>query len=257
MSLTSAVHEDGHGATPKVILRTADQYHLWRARTSAACWAATRMQIFDITDDECGRATKAWLESDRKSIDWVGRCWQIITTSLHDELFLKLIHVEQGRIATLMSEIRSALLVNIAEDVQPLRLELYAASMSGPNCDLQSYISFIFQRRDKLLFLEVKIPEEELIHVFLKGLHPVFQPLQVHFAIPGALPTTLDKAVEIARKFSASPIVHAELAKLKKNPSVSNSRNLEIAVMAINVVFPTVQLAVRIWGPKGKSLLGT
>ena len=110
-------------------------------------------------------------------LDAVGKCWSIITTSLHDDLFLKLVHVEQGHIATLMAEIRAALLVNIAEDVQPLRLELYAASMAKDcNNDLQSFIAYIIQRKDKLLFLKVAVPDEELSLIFLKGLPSVFQP---------------------------------------------------------------------------------
>ena len=76
--------------------------------------------------------------------DPIGKCWTLITQSLHDDLFLKLVHVEHGLIATLMLEIRAALLVNIAEDIQPLRLELYGASMQR-DCtnDLQTFIAYI------------------------------------------------------------------------------------------------------------------
>ena len=218
-SAAAAAATDADGArnsnhTVKVILRNAEQYHLWRARVSAACWAATRANVFAISDDECDAANEAYNKGDTK-LDLVGKCWSIITNALHDDLFIKLSHVKQGHIASLIEEIRLALLVNIAEDVQPLRLELYAATMTACNSDLQSYISYLVQRRDKLRFLEVKVPDVEMVHVFLKGLHPTFQPLQVYFAIPGALPDTFDKAVDIVRRFAATPVVHGELIKLK------------------------------------------
>ena len=212
-------------------LRTADQYHLWKARTHAACWAATRLDVFSIADDDCKQLNQNFLSAvedkpskDGKSaardsrIDPIGKCWTIITSSLHDDLFLKLVHVEPGKIATLMAEIRSALMVNMAEDVQPIRLELYSANMQRDcNNDLQSFIAYIIQRRDKLQFLKYKVPEDELIHVFLKGLPAIFQPLQVHFAIPGNTPNSFDALITLTRKFAGTPIVSAELAKLKSS----------------------------------------
>ena len=54
-----------------------------------------------------------------------------------------------------------------------------------------------------------------MISIFLKGLHPVFQPLQVHFSIPGNLPAKFDELVAIIRKFAATPTMAVELAKLK------------------------------------------
>ena len=51
--------------------------------------------------------------------------------------------------------------------------------------------------------------------IFLKGLHPVFQQLQVYFSIPGNMPTNFDAAVAIVRKFASSPVITMELAKLK------------------------------------------
>jgi len=57
------------------------------------------------------------------------------------------------------------------------------------------------------------VTEQELVQIFLRGLVPVFQPLQVYFSIPGSLPETFEKAVEIIRKFSTTPAVSAELAK--------------------------------------------
>ena len=42
-------------------------------------------------------------------------------------------------------------MINSAEEVQPLRLELYAASMiKDGNCDLQSYIAYLTHRLKKL-----------------------------------------------------------------------------------------------------------
>jgi hypothetical protein len=215
MSLTDSSAAAAAALRPvTVILRTADQYHLWKARISTACWSATRANVFEVSDNDCDKGLKVFAAGETKS-DWVGRCWSIVTNALHDELFMKLAHVQQGHLATLMSEIRAALLVNIAEDIQPLRLELYAANMQSCSNDLQTYISFIMVRRDKLLFLGVTVPEEEVVHVFLKGLHSVFQPLQVHFAVPGTTPTQFDKAIDIVRKYAASPTVYAELSKLK------------------------------------------
>ena len=70
-------------------------------------------------------------------------CWLIITNSLHDDLLLK-ITTKRGMLASLMGEINAALLINSAEEVQPLRLELYAASMQKDgNSDLQTYIAYM------------------------------------------------------------------------------------------------------------------
>ncbi len=206
----------------KITLRTADQYHIWKARIAAACWSVAKRNIFAVTDTQCSEAV-----AGEEKTDWVGKSWLLITSSLHDELFMKVSHVEHGLIASLLGEIRESLLVNIAEDVQPLRLELYGATMANTGSDLQSFISFIVTRKDKLSFLDVEIPDEELIAVLLKGLHAVFQPLQVHFAIPGNIPDSFAKTIEIIRKFSASPIVHNELNKLK---AVGLSQNIFASV---------------------------
>lgn len=232
MSLNANTSAAADDTRVRVILRTADQYHLWRARVNASCWAATRLQVFTITDKECISLLGKFAEDEKADSrhDVIGKCWTLITTSLHDELFLKLVHVIHGHIASLMDEIRSALLVNIAEDVQPLRLELYGASMQRDcNNDLQSFIAFLIQRKDKLAFLKVDIPDGEMVHIFLKGLPSIFQPLQVHFSIPGNKPESFDSIVDTVRKFSATPIVSAELAKLKsagisQNVFVSASR---------------------------------
>lgn len=208
-----------HGV--RVILRSTDQYHLWKARINDACWSATRLSVFDITDEKCDELLEEY-DAGESKIDTVGKCWIIITNALHDELYLKLAHVQQGHISTLVSEIRAALLVNTAEDVQHLRLELYAATMQANGGDLQTYVSYIIQRRDKLKFHEVTIPDDELTTVFLKGLHAIFQPVQVHFSVKGALPETFDKTLEIVRNFAATPVVYTELCKLK-SPGLSQN----------------------------------
>ena len=59
----------------------------------------------------------------------------------HDELFMKVAHVPHGHIASLIEELRSALLVSGTEDVQSLRHELYSATMMTCGGDLQSFIS--------------------------------------------------------------------------------------------------------------------
>ena len=94
--------------------------------------------------------------------------------------------------------------------------------MSTNGNDLQTYISVLIQRRDKLLFLKAEIPEAELIHIFLRGLHSVFQPLQVYFAIPGNAPDTFDRTLDIVRRFAATPVVYGQLCKLK-SPGLSQS----------------------------------
>jgi hypothetical protein len=177
--------------------------------------------VFAVTDDEC-KAAVAVLEGDAKkpeeksAADWVGKCWTIITSSLHDEVYLKVNHVSRGLIKSLLSEIAHAI-VNNLEEVQPLRLELYGASMQKDcGSDLQTWINYIIERANKLLFLKKEVPQEELVAIFLKGLHPVpFQQLQVFFAIPGQLPKTFESAVATTRKFASSPAVAMELAKLK------------------------------------------
>ena len=122
----------------------------------------------------------------------------------------------------LFAEIGHALVVGNMEEVPVLRLELYGASMQKCQNDLQQWISYLAERTEKLGFLGHKVPEEELVAIFLKGLHPVFQQLQVYFSIPGNMPTTLDKATTIVRKFAATPVLTAELAKLRA-PGVSQN----------------------------------
>ena len=199
----------------KIVLRSADQYLLWKARCAAACWSVAKQNIFEVTDEECDTASEE-SKKDPRPTDWVGKCWLIITLALHDELFMKVAHVEHGHIASLFDEIRASLLVSSSEDIQPLRIEIYSATMASNGNDLQMFISYLTSHRDSLSFLEVEIPDEELIAIFIKGLHPLFQPLQIHFAIPGTLPKKFNKVIEIARKFCLSPAVHGELSKIKR-----------------------------------------
>jgi hypothetical protein len=202
-----------------VILKTADQYDIWKARVSDVCWSATLKDVFSITDDDC-KAAIAKLElpeqKEKYLYDWVGKCWTILTSSLHDDVYRKVNHVSRGLLQSLLREISHALVVNNLEEVSPLRLELYGATMQKDcGCDLQTWVNFIVERAGKLNFLKKPVEEAELITLFLKGLHPVFNQLQVYFAIPGSLPKTFEGAVTITRKFAANPTVAADLAKLR------------------------------------------
>jgi hypothetical protein len=215
-----AMSDDGDaGVMPSRVpmLRTADQYQAWRTRVANKCWALTGKDITLVQDDLCQKAMTAALESPTfDKLNWVGRCWLTITGSLHDELLNKVAHVTRGHIHSLLVEINAALTVNSAEEIQPLRLELYGVTMQKDcSSDLQTYIAYLMQRQKKLAVLGKPIDDDELISIFLKGLHPLFQPLQVHFAIPGSCPTKFDTLVGIVRKFSATPVVASELAKLK------------------------------------------
>jgi hypothetical protein len=200
-----------------------------------SCWAATHRDIFSITDGDCKTGMEAYenaLDARAKAKkaeavvgpdDWVGKCWLIITTSLDNEVYRKVSHVRKGAIQSLLTEIQNTLVVNNMEEVAPLRIELYAATMQKDCCsDLQTWISFIVERSNKLAFLKKEVPQDELVAIFLKGLHPVFQQLQVYFSCPGQLSETLDKAIAITRRHAASPVVAAELAKLKSSGTSHN-----------------------------------
>ena len=200
-----------------VILKTADQYDIWKARVSDACWSATLKDVFAVTDDEC-KAAIAKMElpevKERSLNDW--KCWTIVSASLHDDVYRKVNHVSRGLLKSLLTEISHALVVNNLEEVSPLRLELYGATMQKDcGCDLEAWVNFIVERASKLSFLKKPVEEAELVTLFLKGLHPVFNQLQVYFAIPGSLPKTFEGAVAITRKFATNPTVAAELAKLR------------------------------------------
>ena len=72
--------------------------------------------------------------------------------------------VKRGLIQSLLTEINAALQINSAEEIQPLRLELYGATMQkDANCDLQTFIAYLLQRQKKLIAHGKPIEEEELI----------------------------------------------------------------------------------------------
>lgn len=193
------------------LLRTAEHYLAWRTRVADKCWSLTGRDITEVTDKDCITALRG---PDQKD-PWVHRCWVIITSSLHDDLLLKLT-TKRGLIQSVLTEINACLLINTAEEVQPLRHELYGATMQreGEN-DLQTYIAYLSHRQKKLIAHEKGIEEDEMVSIFLKGLHPIYQALQIHFATPGNMPKKYDAAVEIVRRFSAAPAIAVELAKLK------------------------------------------
>lgn len=197
----------------KILLKTADQFTLWKARVRVACWAATKKNVFELKQEEF-----------KVEEDWVAKAWNILTSSLDDELFLKLKHVAQGNIIKLLSEIESALMVNAGGSAESLKYEMYGATMINTGNDLTSFVSFLKHRNEKLAFMNSALPEKEMIHLFVRGLHPVFQPFQVVFGLTGT-PTKFDDVVEAVRKFASTPAMHAELAKLKATQQPQNIFN--------------------------------
>src|SRR5437868_6886461 len=182
MSLDAmALTQDAVAGKVGITLKTADQYDVWQARVADVCWAATHRSVFEVTDDECKHAVEAYLDAAEKRSrakkgddtpavpqDWVGKCWLIITTSLHDDVYRKLSFTRRGAIASLIKEIRHALVVNNLEEVPPLRLELYGGSMQKDcGSDLQAWVSFVMERAQKLAFLKHAVPDDELTAIFL------------------------------------------------------------------------------------------
>jgi hypothetical protein len=202
-----------------IILRSADQYLMWKARVGDLCWSATGMDIFDVTDDQCKTLMRVLADQagEKKTKDkWLSKCWDIVTTSIHDDVYRKVHHVSRGLLQSLLTEIAHALVVNNLEEVPALRLELYSSTMAkDAGSELQAWISYIMERADKLEFLKKPVEESELIAIFLKGLVPTFNQLQVAFAIPGSSPKKFADAIATTRKFAANPTVAADLAKLK------------------------------------------
>jgi hypothetical protein len=204
-----------------IVLRTADQYDMWKARVADVCWSATGKDVFAVTDDDC-KAVMALIgdpaAEKKMGYEWLTKCWNLVTNSLHDDVYRKVNHVTRGLLQTLLTEICHTLVINNAEEVPALRLELYGASMHKDcGSDLQVWINYIVERGAKLNFLKKPVEESELVAIFLKGLHPAFNQLQVAFAIPGGAPKKFADAVTTTRKFAANPTVAAELAKLKSN----------------------------------------
>ena len=160
------------GVGLKCVLKTADQYDMWKARVSDACWCATTKDVFNVSDEECKKAIAVLEDPEVKGEpkgEWVGKCWTIITSSLHDDVYMKVTHVSRGLIKSLLTEIAHALVVNNLEEVAPLRLELYNGSMQKDcGSDLQCWINFILERAGKLIFLKKEVPQEELVSIFLK-----------------------------------------------------------------------------------------
>lgn len=251
MSLMSAPDASANSAAAANAekLRSADQYETWKLRIGDVCWASTNVDIFSVTDEHCLKALAALEKESKKDAppvmgipaNWVNRCWLTITGALHDEVYRKVAHCRRGLIKTLLDEIPHALVVADAQDPTPLRLALYGSNMQrdGHN-DLQTWVSFVTEKAAKLEFLKKKVPEEELVAIFLKGLHPVFQQLQVYFAIPGQMPTTFEAAVSVCRRFALSPTVAAELAKLK-SPGSSQSMFPAAVVETAQPNIPTVR----------------
>ena len=91
-----------------VVLKTADQYDIWKARVSDACWSTTLKDVFTITDEECKHAISKLEEKEPKDKhvhEWVGKCWTIVTASLHDEVYRKVNHVSRGLLKTLLTHL--------------------------------------------------------------------------------------------------------------------------------------------------------
>lgn len=251
-------------STPRctLILRSADQYHLWKARVADACYAAVYKDVFAITDNDCRAAIQELEEkqgSDRAKFEWVGKIWSILTSSLHDDVYRKVNHIQRGYIKSLLDEISHTLVVNNMEEVGPLRLELYGGTMEkdGSN-DLQLWINFVVERGNKLLFLKKEVPQEELVTIFLKGLHDCFEQLQVYFAIPGQMPKTLEQAVTIVRKHAQSPAMVGRLAKLKA-PGLSQNLFPAIAPQPATATQPAKsrqQIVCRQFSEKGTCSYG-
>ena len=111
-----------------LLLRTSDQHDAWRLRVTDKCWAKTGKDILLVTDAVCIAALSKIHKEDAKADDyakhgWVTTCWNTITKSLHDEILLKVAHVERGHIETLLKEIASSLTVFTQDEVSPLRLD--------------------------------------------------------------------------------------------------------------------------------------
>jgi hypothetical protein len=180
----------------KLKLQSADQYHLWLARITDLCWAYTKIDINTILDTDCekksaGRPSKGSPDEEEKngSAQWVGRCWLLITTSLHDDVYLKVQHIKRGAIQSLMAEIRKSVLISSVEEVVPTRIKLYGATMEKEGGgDLQTFISYIKTKQNKLTALGDPLKETELVGIFLNSLSSLFHPIVVVLrGVPDAL----------------------------------------------------------------------
>src|SRR5690349_3773284 len=103
MTETTATDTTSYSTTrSRVILRSAENYDIWRIRVSAECWAATRKELFEISQEQVdafnSEIKTAPTKKDKTGLDydWVTQIWGILTTSLHDELLLKTRHITKG-----------------------------------------------------------------------------------------------------------------------------------------------------------------
>jgi hypothetical protein len=247
MSLMSA-DQSSQEQLPSVNLklRTPDQYHLWLARITDLCWAHTKIDITTVKDVDCeiksaassssttaaassgssrgaSRSSRTGdTEDDEKTLaPWVQKCWLLITTSLHDDVYLKVQHIKRGQISSLLSEIFKCVMLGAQEEVVPTRIGLYGATMAREGGgDLQTFIAYIKTKQNKLQALGDPLKETELVGIFLNGLTSIFHPVVVVLrGVADALPKTLDDAIDKARKFAAQPAVAAELLRAKTSTS--------------------------------------
>ena len=175
-------------------------------RCRLAAVAARGRRAPDADDDEKGGLPP-----------WVQRCWILITSSLHDEIYLKVQHIKRGLIQSLLSEIHKCVLLGATEEIVPTRINLYGATMDKEGAgDLQTFISYLKTKQNKLLALGDPLKESELVGIFLNGLSPIFNPVVVVLrGVTDAMPKTLDEAIDKVRKFAGQPAVALELLRGK------------------------------------------
>jgi len=126
-------------------------------------------------------------------------------------------HIKRGLIHSLLTEIHKCVLLGATEDIVPTRIALYGATMEKEGAgDLQTFISYIKTRQNKLHALGDPLKESELVGIFLNGLSPIFHPVVVVLrGVADAMPKTLDEAIERTRKFAGQPAIAAELLRSK------------------------------------------
>ena len=193
-------------------LRTADQYELWQARVTDACYGVAGRDIFTLSASDVKVAID---DVTKTKNEWLPKCWTLLRNSLHDELFVKVKHVSRGMIPELLAEIRTALLVDSADEIQPLKVELYSATMRSCGNDLQTYIAYFKQRLGKLKFHKADLSDEEAAPLFLKGLSDTFSPIVNAYSMPGCSPKDLDKLIEHVRKYASMPNISDQLLKAR------------------------------------------
>jgi len=105
----------------------ADQYEAWRIRIADKCWGKTGKDILNVTDAVCAAALHKLRTEESKGTkealaivnanEWVTQCWVTITKSLHDDILMKVAHVERGQIESLLKNIAAALVVDTMDEV--------------------------------------------------------------------------------------------------------------------------------------------